>query len=92
MADYSRYGIPSSQWAECIQDNSNDVFLRGFVPDIASRPIKYIEELQHVANRNQIAAAHEHCDRMGIDLSPMRVTSYPATLTVTELIRLDRDH
>lgn len=68
MADYSSYGVPSAQWAEHFQDNPNDVFAHGFVSDIASRPLEYVEELQRVANRNQAAAAHEYCDKKGIHL------------------------
>ncbi|KAJ9647547.1 hypothetical protein H2204_000176 [Knufia peltigerae] len=65
MADYSELGIPSPEWARYFQDNPNDVFAKGFVPDIASRPIEYLEELQRTANRNQIAAAQAKCKQMG---------------------------
>jgi hypothetical protein len=66
MADFSQYGVVSPEWTELVPDDPADVFQHGFVDDIASRPIEYIEELKNAANTAQIDAAGMYMKQLGI--------------------------
>lgn len=65
MADYSQYGNVSPEWNELVPFDPTDLFAHGFVTDIASRPIEYIEELQQAANTAQIAATRKVMQELG---------------------------
>lgn len=67
MADYSQYGPASAEWTELVPDDPADLFAHGFVDDIASRPIQYVEELQRTANSRQIEAASKVMQQLGLN-------------------------